>query len=79
MCRSEADKIIQNNGLVPFESGGKKSRAAIWISEKGSERSYQNLGKKGTHDVRVELTTNDEVKKSFLDNPDLSPLKRGTD
>lgn len=37
MCRSEADKIIQNKGLVPIESGGKRSRAAVWVSEKGSE------------------------------------------
>ena len=29
----------------------------MWVSEKGSERSYQDLGKKGTHDVRVDLTT----------------------
>ena len=71
MCRSEADKIIQNKGLVPIESGGKRSRAAVWVSEKGSERSYQDLGKKGTHDVRVDLTTNNGVKKSLLDNPDL--------
>ena len=71
MSQNEADKILKNNGLVPIESGGKPSRAAVWISENDHGRNRKSLGgKSGSHDIEVQMTTNQGVKEFLLKNPE---------